>query len=93
MLLPPENQPPSSQSGPAPATRRRVRLAVLNLLYQDFWSSPPGPELTSTFQELGLTALDLHLLQFELQMIFGINITGEFGGGANQLRSRPTRAG
>lgn len=59
--------------------RPRVRQAVLALLYRDGWTDLPEPLLTHTFQELNLTPLDLHLVQFELQMMFGINITGNAG--------------
>jgi hypothetical protein len=59
--------------------RPQVRRAVLALLYRDGWCDSPEPSLASTFQELGLVPLDLHLVQFELQMTFGIEITGSAG--------------
>lgn len=62
-----------------PSARNSAQAAVFELLCRDFWARPPGPALGATFQELGLGAVDLHLLQFELQMIFGIDITGASG--------------
>lgn len=56
-----------------------IQAVVFELLYRDFWSSDPGPPLNATFAEMGMSSLDLHLLQFELQMIFGIDITGDAG--------------
>ncbi len=56
-----------------------VQRLVFDVLYRDFWACPPGPPLATTLAELELSAVDLHLLQFELQMIFGIDITGAAG--------------
>ena len=57
----------------------QIRRKILTLLHRDGWIDLPEPILTYTFQELGLTSLDLHLVQFELQMMFGIEITGNAG--------------
>ncbi|WP_375437310.1 hypothetical protein [uncultured Hymenobacter sp.] len=56
-----------------------VQDTVFALLYRDGWASASGPPLTTTFLGLGLTDVDLHLLQFELQMTFCIAITDEAG--------------
>ncbi len=56
-----------------------IQAVVFELLCRDFWASAPGPPLQATFAGLGMCVLDLHLLQFELQMIFGIAITGDAG--------------
>ena len=56
-----------------------VQTIVFDLLYRDFWACPPGPPLTATLGELEFSAVDLHLLPFELQMILSINITGTAG--------------
>ena len=77
--------PLSSESCPADlpvdggCVRPQVRQVVLGLLYRDGWCSSLEVLLASTFLELGLAPVDLHLVQFELQMTFGIEITGDAG--------------
>ena len=56
-----------------------MQRLVFDVLYRDFWACPPGPPLTTTLAGLELSAVDLHLLQFELQMILSIDITGAAG--------------
>ena len=56
-----------------------MQRLVFDVLYHDFWACPLGPPLTTTLAGLELSAVDLHLLQFELQMILSIDITGAAG--------------
>ncbi|MBC6611117.1 hypothetical protein H8B15_09290 [Hymenobacter sp. BT507] len=56
-----------------------IQDVLFELLCRDFWASAPGPPLQITFAELGMNSVDLHLLQFELQMIYGIAITNADG--------------
>ena len=56
-----------------------TQAVLFELLCRGFWASAPGPSLKVTFADLGMWSIDLHLLQFELQMIFGIAITGDAG--------------
>ena len=79
--MPSTGSPPSDHrpGGPGPERSELGQVMVFGLLHRDFWASPPGPPLTATFEELELGPTDLHLLQFELQMIFGIDITHAAG--------------
>ena len=56
-----------------------VQDTVFALLYRDGWASALGPPLTTSFLRLGMTDVDLHLLQFEFQMTFCIAITDDAG--------------